>query len=103
VKDFSAMSITILNEESPGPPFVRTSADSYNLRAPVMFIINTKNIVGDAKGKVILKNLLNLLAPSISAASITSLLIDCSPERIKSIDNPEFFQTSRKSTEILEY
>ena len=53
----------------------------------------TKNIVGDNRGKVILKNISYLFAPSIFAASNSDWLIELNPDKNINILYPINFQT----------
>ncbi len=61
-------------------------------------MMRRKNVMGDSRGKVILQNIWNRLAPSICAASRTSSGMFCRPAKNRMILYPRFFQVAAAVT-----
>jgi len=72
----------------PGPPVVRTKTWSKTCTARIRDSTRTTTIVGISSGRVMSRKLRQAPAPSIDAASYSSLGIDCSPASRMSIWKP---------------
>src|SRR5579864_499997 len=82
----------------PGPPLVRPTVMSYTLRKDlnVRMVLMTKN--GKSSGKVMRWNCFHALAPSIEAASYTSVGMETSPARKMMIAPGTATQDATKTT-----
>src|SRR4030095_12294879 len=85
-----------------GPPCVVASmTPKVSKNAYTMFTTSRKNVVGDRSGKTIVQNRRPGPAPSIAAASISDLGIDCSPARKNRKLYEIWFQTAATTTSVI--
>ena len=75
--------IAIVFDALSGPPPVMTQIMSNSWRAPMIERKIETRIVGPSRGNVTCRNACRLSAPSIRAASSSSLGMPCSPASIR--------------------